>query len=1203
MGKRGRKKQFKKYEVQIQVFDKIIKKKTKPIIKDNKINELIMKRTSALSRDFYKLKNSNNIFYKILNQCINKPKNDKKDIFLIFDFETDAILVENNFMQQRPIQLAWQICDSDGTIIERKNIFIKGCKRLGFFWNDKKYYTLDTINKYGKDIKDVILSFIEQLKKIYMVNGFIVGHNISFDLGVLKYTVNKLLNLKDNEKKEYNEIMDIIKTRRICTMHKTRKWFGTMQIESFTSDGKHNLSTTAPPMKLSVLYNLLYPDCPQDELNYHRADFDTEITKKCLIKYLKVSDDIPQNIIKTNNDKIKINTDDNMLTEKNYYTNYKVDKVNIENKCITYKNNVLYPTIKNSMNNNLHSIILKNCTKVGDISLNIIGQSCKKLLSLNLEKCSLITNLGIYFIKDLDLQCLNINDCCKISSRCFNYLKYIPLNKLYLRNCERIKNNDIYKLKYIPLIEIDVSGSNIDIKKNKKYLTDVNIINKKTNNKITYYSDSDIDMSDDEIDDDHKSCVIKYVLPEPSKKQKNIVDTIKTHNVKIDSVAGSGKTTTILHIASNLKNMKILVLTYNKRLKIDSRSKIELLKLKNIEVHSYHSFCVKHYHTNCHTDYGLMSIIHDNTIPKKNFKYDMIIIDESQDINNIYYSVICKIIYNNKQIHPRICITGDACQTIYEYNGADSRYLTNAEKILNNNSAWKTIIFNESFRVTNEIALFINNCIYDYDKIIAYKKGSKPRYLMTTTYVTTNVYNEIKNYLKTYKYSDIFVLAPSIKNHRASVKRLANKLSKEGIPIYIPNTDDDVCSNDKVLQNKIIFSTFHQVKGLERKVVIIYNFDDSYFKYYARDLCVNKCPNALYVAMTRASEKLTLIHSTNDKYLPFLNIKKINKYCEVIKYSNLKISKNDPEYVHSYEYVPDRTVTDLLSHLPANIIKYALEFINIEEISKKKEKIFIKGEMFQKMPDTKQLKLYEMVSDITGNAIPLYFEKKISGKISILSKVKEILKNEYISDYITKKFNINIPTLDIKRILYISNVYTSYKNRTYHRLKQITNYDWISEKDIQKCYDRLSKHITKNAKFECESCVKRDKQELHNTELKGRFDCIDGNKIWEFKFVNEIKPEHILQLALYMYMSMNDTKYNTKNYTHYLFNIFDDQILKISITKDNLSKLVNYIISHKLEKNIKTDNEFMNNALTISNKYKQKKVSNKSPIYIKSKTI
>ena len=57
---------------------------------------------------------------------------------------------------------------------------------------------------------------------------------------------------------------------------------------------------------------------------------------------------------------------------------------------------------------------------------------------------------------------------------------------------------------------------------------------------------------------------------------------------------GSGKTTTVLHLAkASTLNEQILLLTYNARLKIETREKAVHFSLHNLEVHSYHSFGVK----------------------------------------------------------------------------------------------------------------------------------------------------------------------------------------------------------------------------------------------------------------------------------------------------------------------------------------------------------------------------------------------------------------------------------------------------------------------------------------------------------------------------------------------------------------------------------------------------------------------------------
>ena len=55
-------------------------------------------------------------------------------------------------------------------------------------------------------------------------------------------------------------------------------------------------------------------------------------------------------------------------------------------------------------------------------------------------------------------------------------------------------------------------------------------------------------------------------------------------------------------------------------------------------------------------------------------------------------------------------------------------------------------------------------------------------------------------------------------------------------------------------------SSYHRTKGLETKQVFVFNFDSSYFEYYARDQNPSKCPNDIYVAVTRAKDHLVLLH-------------------------------------------------------------------------------------------------------------------------------------------------------------------------------------------------------------------------------------------------------------------------------------------------------------------------------------------------------
>ena len=57
----------------------------------------------------------------------------------------------------------------------------------------------------------------------------------------------------------------------------------------------------------------------------------------------------------------------------------------------------------------------------------------------------------------------------------------------------------------------------------------------------------------------------------PSIEQQKVIDALHNSNVLVDAVAGSGKTTTVLHIALQHSLDTILLLTYNKKLRLETK--------------------------------------------------------------------------------------------------------------------------------------------------------------------------------------------------------------------------------------------------------------------------------------------------------------------------------------------------------------------------------------------------------------------------------------------------------------------------------------------------------------------------------------------------------------------------------------------------------------------------------------------------------
>ena len=80
---------------------------------------------------------------------------------------------------------------------------------------------------------------------------------------------------------------------------------------------------------------------------------------------------------------------------------------------------------------------------------------------------------------------------------------------------------------------------------------------------------------------------------ELTREQNNIINS--TGNIKINAVAGSGKTTTIIEYAkARPKDSKILYLAFNKSVKLEAVKKFADRGLKNVKVETAHSLAYKH---------------------------------------------------------------------------------------------------------------------------------------------------------------------------------------------------------------------------------------------------------------------------------------------------------------------------------------------------------------------------------------------------------------------------------------------------------------------------------------------------------------------------------------------------------------------------------------------------------------------------------
>jgi hypothetical protein len=667
-----------------------------------------------------------------------------------------------------------------------------------------------------------------------------------------------------------------------------------------------------------------------------------------------------------------------------------------------------------------------------------------------------------------------------------------------------------------------------------------------------------------------------------SPEQQGIIDCVKGgFNVIVDAVAGSGKTTTVLLLAQQIPNKQIVLFTYNARLKTETRERVRHNGLTNIEVQSFHSFGRAHYIEPCITDEDLINVLKLNFPLKDNKKPDIVIIDEAQDMTPLYFRFVHKAITDmNKSA--QLIILGDNMQCIYDFpqKGADLRFLTMADKLYTSSYPWKKLHLRTSYRITKPMEHFINEVVLGYPRMVSVKESDFP-----VQYIVGDVFKKVPEYLfrqilfllNDYKADDIFILAPSVRsrNDLNPIKILENLLVKRGVPCYVPLSDDDELK-DEVIKNKIVFSSFHQSKGLERKIIFVYNFDSSYFTYYARELDKSICPNTMYVAITRALERL-YICGENDRVRPFSFVKfeKMNHNVNrvILNYSNEKEYPEEKE-----ERGPMRRVTDLTRFLPEELVMQIIELCKMVIIKEPYTSINIPD--FIKTEEG----LVETVYELNGIAIPTIYEHRLTGRISIREDLQEhfskSMQNEKSSDIQFMKNMIQsvlkAPATS-KDYLKLSNVYSSYISGYIHKIAQIKDYTWFSDETVEELYSVLKGTIGEQDESSNFEHTLEDNYDFNGKDVLicGRADIADKKALWELKCVHLIKSEHIIQLALYAWLWQR-TEYNVNGARKFLLhNIRTGEVQELRGI-ENLNYIADMILSsHFRMANKISDEEFL----------------------------
>jgi hypothetical protein len=710
-----------------------------------------------------------------------------------------------------------------------------------------------------------------------------------------------------------------------------------------------------------------------------------------------------------------------------------------------------------------------------------------------------------------------------------------------------------------------------------------------------------------------------------SDEQKHILFQIKKgHNVIVDAVAGTGKTTLILSIPLVCPKKQIMQMTYNKSLKDEVREKIAQQGLTTITVHTYHSLAKKYYSADAHMDAGMKRVVMNDLLPRIQLpKVNILICDEKQDMTFLYFCFMIKFARDLGAKVQLVCL-GDYKQGLYEFKGSDIRFLTYAETIWKTHPNLRTKKFvkctmKTSYRITNQMCAFVNNALLGEERMKACRDGIEVQYIRNTSYnIQIIVCAEIMKLLESgVKPNDIFVLGPSVKGAYSNIRKLENMLVEKNIPCHVPmleNTNID----ERVIGGKIVFSTFHCVKGRQRPYVFVVGFDNSYFKYYAKNLPRDICPNTIYVACTRATKGLFILESNTkpeDRPLEFLHMNHVEmKQQQYINFRGLHQTIFQDIDESASKLVTQLTPTEMIKFIPESVL---------EDISFVLEKVFITEPTMmaelniQSVIETKA-GFFEEVGDLNGIAIPaMYYDFLMSAHGNdesstmhdILKSNIEMhgeIKNEYLKTIIE---NLPKKLETVSDYLYMANVSLAIQESLYFKLKQIQpdEYNWLTDDIVCETKNRLRVTVGKDCQNEMpkieEYIIYGSMDEQHvqidnmlapifdgrKFRFTARTDIISENIIWELKCTSELSVEHKLQVIIYAWlwnMRVNpDGFQNMASKQFKIYNIKTNELLRLDASMEELNFIVVSILKGRfLKGHEKTLEEFLIDCSEAVNK-------------------
>lgn len=579
-----------------------------------------------------------------------------------------------------------------------------------------------------------------------------------------------------------------------------------------------------------------------------------------------------------------------------------------------------------------------------------------------------------------------------------------------------------------------------------------------------------------------------------NEQQLFIEKALQGENILVDACIGSGKTTAIQNLCNELPSKKkVLYLTYNKLLKIDAQSKI---KKKNVTVTNYHGFAFKILQERG-ISVGVSDLI-QKVIQIKPLvkKYDILIIDEYQDIDQELAELLQLVKDRNPNM--QIIAVGDMEQKIYDKTTLNVE--TFMRGFLEEHLRLK---FTQCFRLSHDLASMLGRVWKK--QIIGVNDSCKVEEMSK---------EDVIPFLSEQLPADILCLGARTGAMSDTLNMLEEKYPDKfnKNTVYATISDNDSMGKTVPREDSAIFTTYDSSKGLERKICVIFDFTEGYWSTRISKPLQSYIilRNIFCVAASRGKDHIIFVKPDE----AMLSEKTLSTFLPTNeKFDNLDISG-----MFDFKFKED--------------VERCFSLLKINRLEQTDDSII-------------EIKSTDGLIDLSP-CIGIYQEAvyfdiyQIDKDIKLKILLKPELKNLYTKE-------IQESSLD-QKILFLVSLETKQKR---YRTQVITPF--VNEEQSALIIDRLKTHLNKDedAQVECQI----DFSDQENGEVKfsarGFADVVKENIVYELKFVSELTHEHFLQCACYM-AAMNLQKgilWNTRDNTSYEIEIPERKVFLNAVTK------------------------------------------------------